>query len=141
MLADLEAPIAEAGADIRIETLPVVPGHAAELHQVFANLIQNALNYRSERPPQVRIDATREGDLWKFRVIDNGIGIPDDATESIFSPFERLHSYDEIQGHGLGLSICRKVVKYHGGRIGVVGADGGGAEFWFTLPAESQTAT
>jgi signal transduction histidine kinase len=81
----------------------------------------------------VTIDAGREGNLWRFDVSDNGIGIEAEHHERIFEPFKRLHAAEAYQGTGLGLSICKKIVEEFGGRIWVRSAPGAGATFSFTI--------
>jgi signal transduction histidine kinase len=106
------------------------------LAQVFQNLIANAIKFRrADEAPQVHVSATREGDLWRFSVADNGIGIPADQRERIFQIFHRLHTREEYPGTGIGLALCRRIVERHGGRIWVESEPGEGATFYFTLPA------
>jgi light-regulated signal transduction histidine kinase (bacteriophytochrome) len=136
---DLSRAIEESGAEIVVdEELPVVHGDASLLRLVFQNLIGNAIKFRSEATPRVEISVTREGDDWRFRVTDNGIGIDPEYAERIFVIFQRLHPRSQYEGTGIGLAMCRKVVEYHGGRmwLDTGSTTATGSTFFFTLPAE-----
>jgi light-regulated signal transduction histidine kinase (bacteriophytochrome) len=133
-LNHLEPWIRESGVKIETGPLPEVAGDRVQFVRVFQNLVSNALKYRAGAPLQIRIDAQRDGDAWIFSVQDNGMGIPAEYHEAIFSPFKRLHG-GEYQGSGVGLAICRRVVERHGGRIWVESSVGKGATFRFTIPA------
>ena len=129
----------DADAEVEIGPLPTVPGDDALLTQVFQNLIGNAIKFRSpDRPPRVRISAEREGDVWHFRCEDNGIGIDPQYADRIFVIFQRLHSKDLYGGTGIGLSLCKKIVEYHGGRIWIDTERNGapGTVVHWTLPVE-----
>jgi light-regulated signal transduction histidine kinase (bacteriophytochrome) len=133
-LANLRQSIESSGATIDIGRLPRVSGAPAQLSQVFQNLIGNAIKYRSEAPPRVTIRAVSAGDFWRFTVADNGIGFPPERSQSIFTMFQRLHGAGEYPGTGIGLSICKRIVLRHGGRIWADAEPGRGATFFFTLP-------
>lgn len=130
----LRLTVDEAGAEVHVGTLPSIRGDAGQLTQLFQNLIGNALKFRGEAPPRVRITAERRGVEWLFRVEDNGIGIDPAYAEKIFIIFQRLHGKSEYSGSGIGLSICKKIVTRHGGRIWVESSPGAGAAFCFTIP-------
>lgn len=136
VLADLRGALAGSGGTVEVGELPVVRADGSQLGQLFANLLGNALKYRGEEPPRVRVRAERSGDGYLFHVEDNGIGVPPEFHEQIFEPFRRLHSRDEYPGNGIGLAICRKIVDRHGGWIGVVSTPGRGSDFRFWLPDE-----
>lgn len=132
---DLSVLINETGAVIRAGALPTVPGNRRELIGVFSNLLSNALKYRGDDPPEVRIAAQERGDEWVIGVKDNGIGIAPAYHERIFELFRRLEKRSSDSGTGLGLAICARTIAQHGGRIWVESEEGEGATFWFTLPA------
>lgn len=127
--------IAETGAVITHDPLPVVDGNSAHFTEIFQNLIGNALKYRSEREPRIRIRARLQGTEWVISVQDNGIGIEAKYLERIFESLKRLHG-GEVPGTGLGLTICKKIVERYGGRIWVESQSGQGSTFFFTLPAQ-----
>jgi PAS domain S-box-containing protein len=136
VLRSLETPIREAGATVEVGEMPTVMADAAQLSQVFANLVSNAIKYRRpDVPTGVRITAEREEHFWRFAVADNGIGIEEEYFDRIFVIFQRLHTRDEYSGTGIGLAVVRKIVERHGGRIWVESAPGEGSTFYFTLPA------
>jgi PAS domain S-box-containing protein len=134
-LVNVQSRVQETGARIVRAPLPHVCGDRVQLTRLFQNLIINSIRYRSEQPPQIKIDAVRQGDGWLFSVRDNGIGIEPQYAEKVFGIFRRLHPRSERSGNGMGLAICKKIVTGHGGRIWVDSRLGEGATFRFTLPA------
>jgi light-regulated signal transduction histidine kinase (bacteriophytochrome) len=137
ILEDYEGLLQQTGGEVEYGALPSVHGDATQVRQLFQNLLGNAIKYRHpQRPPRIRIDAEAVGSRVRFRVSDNGIGIPADKRDEVFQAFRRLHSRDEYEGAGIGLSICEKIVERHGGEIRVVPVDGPGTAFEFTLPGE-----
>ena len=117
------------------DELPKLPVNAQQFIQLFQNLIGNALKFGGKAPPQVQVSARREGAEWIFSVRDNGIGIDPRHYERIFILFQHLHTRDLYPGTGIGLTLCKKIVEHHGGRIWVEPAPGTGTVFCFTLPA------
>jgi hypothetical protein len=133
---DRLAPVlAAAGAEVEADSLPTVHGDVFQLAQVFENLIGNAVKFRGEAPPEIRVTAEQRDGDWLFAVRDNGIGIDARYGIHIFTIFQRLHSRDEYGGTGIGLAISKKIVERHGGRIWVDSEMGKGSTFCFTLPA------
>jgi signal transduction histidine kinase len=131
----LEEPIRETGASITTANLPVITAFPLRMKQLFQNLISNALKYRSrERAPVIAIRAKDMGAEYQFAIEDNGCGIEQEHAGIIFQAFKRLHTRDEIEGSGLGLSICRKITEMHGGGIWVESEPGKGSIFYFTIP-------
>jgi signal transduction histidine kinase len=141
--ADLGRAIEESGASITVDgALPTVHGDASLLRAVFQNLIGNAIKFRGEDAPAVALSAEREGEFWRFRCTDNGIGIDPEYADRIFVIFQRLHPRTQYEGTGIGLAMCRKIVEYHGGRMWLDTSNGAGpgSTFYFTLPAEAETS-
>ncbi len=134
-LDDLQAAIAESGAVVTAETLPTVAGRGSQLGEVFRNLVSNAIKFHSALPPRVRVRAERQDRFWLFSVEDNGIGFEPAYAERIFQMFQRLHPASRYPGAGMGLSISRKIVLGHGGRMWAESQPGQGSTFRFTLPA------
>ncbi|RME61868.1 MAG: GAF domain-containing protein, partial [Caldilineae bacterium] len=120
-LLGLEHAIAEAGAEISYDALPVVYVDETQFGQLLQNLLSNALKFRGETPARIHIraQALEEEDMWLFSVQDNGIGIPKEHQKRIFQMFQRLHTREEYPGTGLGLALCKKIVERHGGQIWV----------------------
>ncbi len=141
VLTDLSLLIQEKGAVVTHDPLPTVMADASQLGRVFQNLIGNALKFCQEGIPEVHIGAEHGDREWRFRVRDNGIGIPPKDFERIFMMFERLHDQSEYPGTGIGLAICQKIVERHGGRIWVESEPGTGSTLWFTLPDRGPAAT
>ena len=136
VLTDLEMAIEESGAVVTHGTLPEVMGDAAQLRQVFQNLISNAIKFRGQEPPRIHVSCERSGDEWLFSVRDNGIGIDPQYADRLFVIFRRLHTKAEYPGTGIGLATCRRLVERHGGRIWLKSEPGKGSTFFFTLPVE-----
>ena len=131
----LESRLAESGGRVSHDPLPTVTADAAQLAQLFAALIDNALRFRGDAPPRIRVSACRAGDLWEFAVADNGIGIAPEYHARIFRIFQRLQPRERHPGNGLGLALCKRIVERFGGGIRVMSAPGEGATFRFTVPA------
>jgi PAS domain S-box-containing protein len=134
-LANLRGTLEENRVTVERGTLPAVAGDVGRLVPLFQNLVGNAVKFRSERPPHVRLAAERQGEFWTISCADNGIGIAAEDVERVFGLFERLHSRAAYPGTGVGLAICKRIVERHGGRIWVESTPGEGSTFRFTLPA------
>jgi light-regulated signal transduction histidine kinase (bacteriophytochrome) len=125
--------IQEARAHIHRDPLPTVSADEDLIAQVFQNLLANALKFRGPRPCEIRISAARDGADWVVSVRDNGIGFDPLAAERIFDVFTRLHR-GAYPGTGMGLTLCKRIVERHGGRIWAEATPGEGAAFSFSLP-------
>lgn len=125
--------------DVHFERDPLPPVECSppEIIRLFQNLVSNAIKYRSERPPVIRISCEPAPNSGRclFHVADNGTGIPASDREKVFEEFRRLHNRGDIDGTGLGLSMCRRIVERHGGRIACGSSADGGAVFSFDLPS------
>jgi signal transduction histidine kinase len=133
-LMNLELPIKENGAEIIVENLPTVNGDRMQLGQVLQNLVSNAIKFRGEARPEVRIGCSLDHEKWVFSVRDNGIGIDMDYAGRIFQMFQRLNSNDRYEGTGVGLAIVKKIVERHGGKVWVESQLGKGSTFFFSIP-------
>lgn len=136
IIDDFEVVLDESGATVGVGDLPVLPGDRAHLHQVFQNLISNAVKYRGERPLRIDITAQFEPEGWHFVVRDNGVGFRQEYAEKIFGMFTRLVSRREYEGTGIGLAIVAKIIINHGGRIWATSAPGVGTTIEFILPVD-----
>jgi PAS domain S-box-containing protein len=134
VISSLDATIAAADARIDYGELPVLQMNEVHLQQLLQNLIGNALKYRSEQAPFIRVDAEPSSGKWTIRVADNGIGIDPLHKDRIFEPFKRLHSNEKYPGTGIGLALCQKIVQRYGGHIWVESELGKGSTFCFTVP-------
>lgn len=134
-VSNLEMAIRDTGAVLMRDPMPRVMGDETQLIQLFQNLIGNALKFmRPEVKPAIHVGARRIGKAWELFVRDNGIGISPEYFDRIFIIFQRLHSKAEYPGTGIGLSLCKKIVERHGGRIWVESRPGEGTTFLFTIP-------
>lgn len=135
-VSDLELRVEETGASIEIGKLHPVESDPHLMRILFQNLLSNALKYRSEKAPVIRICSMELEKDIQVAVEDNGIGFEEKYADLIFKPFKRLHGRHEYEGTGMGLAICRKIAERHGGRIRVESAPGKGTTFKVTLPRE-----
>jgi two-component system, OmpR family, sensor histidine kinase KdpD len=121
--------------------LPSVAADAEQIERVIANLIDNAAKY-SPAASTIRVCARQVADVVVVRVEDRGLGIPAGHTELIFEPFfrEPAGPYPAKRGSGLGLSICRGIIRAHGGRIWAENRPGGGTTLTFTVPVAGPAA-
>jgi light-regulated signal transduction histidine kinase (bacteriophytochrome) len=123
--------------------LPTIMADAAQMELLMQNLIDNSFKYRRANVPlEIRLSAERHDEndhaMWEFALRDNGIGFESIYTERIFDLFRRLHSPDKYEGTGIGLTLCRRIVERHGGRIRAESAPGQGSTFLFTLPEQQR---
>jgi signal transduction histidine kinase len=129
---DLRPSLEGAGAMLETGELPEVEGDPRQLRRVLQNLVGNAVKFRGEAPLRVRVSVLRDSQEWVVTVRDNGVGVDPDHASRIFGMFSRAGNH--VEGAGIGLAVCRRIVEAHGGRIWVEPAAGGGSAFRFTLP-------
>ena len=136
-LGDLVAEVADdlrlslEGATLEIGELPEIEGDPRQLRRVLQNLLGNAVKYRGAAPLRIEVSALRDSREWVVTVRDNGLGVDPDQATRIFGMFSRANQ--QVDGVGIGLAVCRRIVEAHGGRIWVESA-GAGSAFRFTLP-------
>ena len=131
VVQDLGATITHEGATVEVEALPRVMGDETRLRQVFQNLVANALKFRSEAAPHVRIEARRAGPDWAIHIRDNGVGFDPEMAERIFQPFQRLQT--DKPGTGIGLAVARRIVRECRGTIRAESDGANGATFILSL--------
>ncbi|MBK8173988.1 MAG: PAS domain S-box protein [Rhodospirillales bacterium] len=140
-MQNLAQAIADACAQIQVQTLPTVLGNKEQMVMLLQNILGNAIKFhRADIVPQIRVRAEDKGNHWEIIIDDNGIGIPADQTKRVFELFQRLHTREEYLGTGIGLALCRQIVQSHGGTIGVNSQPGEGSSFFFTLPSFASSA-
>ncbi len=132
---ELSAETGATGAVITSCQLPVVRASQKLIKLLFRHLLENAIKFRRNLPPEVMISADRKNDAWEIEFRDNGMGIEPAFLDKIFIIFRKLHS-DEARypGSGTGLAVCKKIAELHGGTIGVTSTPGEGTTFKITLP-------
>ena len=148
LLEDLEMTVEEKKATIFVDDLPAIPVIRGQMRQVFQNLISNALKFTQKGiSPHIVIRSTDEldgfsgaegfsGKFYHIHVKDNGIGFDEKYSKNIFNLFEKLHSKDDYEGSGIGLTICKKIIEKHHGYISVKTKPGAGSDFIVSLPVE-----
>jgi light-regulated signal transduction histidine kinase (bacteriophytochrome) len=137
VLSNLKSSIIKNNAEITHDALPVIYANENQISRVFQNLIGNAIKFKKpDEPPRIHISARKDEERgeYLFSVSDNGIGMESQYMERIFVIFQRLHTRDVYKGTGIGLSIVKRIVERHGGRIWVESALGVGSTFYFTIP-------
>lgn len=132
--ANLIQSVKESDAEIVTENLPSLRVERDRVVQVFQNLIGNAIKFRGNTRPRIRVTGNLKDSEWEVCVSDNGIGIGEEYKDKIFQIFQRLHARTEYPGSGIGLSICKKIIERMHGKIWVESELGVGSRFYFTIP-------
>jgi signal transduction histidine kinase len=133
---ELAVELEQVGAEFVVKgPLPAVRADRDRIRQVFVNLIDNTLKFRSEdRPLRIEVGCQKQEGFYRFHVADNGIGITPQYHEKMFVPFQQLDP--KAEGMGIGLALVKKIVEHHGGRTWMESKEAQGASFYFTLPTE-----
>ena len=132
---DMAFALEERKVDLRIQPeLPTITCEPIRLKQVFENLTSNAIKFNDKPQPVVEVACEEDDGFYTFSVRDNGIGIDKRHHQKIFQMFQRLGSREEHEGTGAGLTICKKIVEAHGGKVWVESKPGEGSTFSFTIP-------
>jgi len=146
VISDLEPRIVSTGASVKITDLPAIEADQAQMHQLFLNLIANALKFhRPDVKPSISVagsvEVSEDGAMAKIAVTDNGIGFDMRHSDRIFGMFERLHGRNTFDGTGVGLATCRKIAERHGGSLTAWGEPDAGSVFTLTLPVRQANLT
>ncbi len=141
VIEDLEDSISETNGIVCAEGLPTLEADPIQMHQLFQNLISNALKFhKKEQTPKIELVAKPvKEDSWDINVSDNGIGLDAEQKEKIFQPFVRLHGRSAFAGSGIGLAICERIVARHNGKIKVCSSGEMGSTFQVTLPMKQNS--
>jgi PAS domain S-box-containing protein len=151
VLDDFELKISETSAWVTLEELPVVEASPQQMNQLFYNLISNSLKFRNDQVKAEIVIRARLLDssevsqypelvpsmtYYDITVADNGIGFNPKYERQIFEVFKRLHTRVKYEGTGIGLALCRKIARNHGGEIFAQSVEGHGSEFHVLLPKQ-----
>jgi signal transduction histidine kinase len=120
--------------------LPMVVSDKSYLAEIFYNLIDNAIKFRSVVPCQIHVTAKKESSFWLFTITDNGKGIPEESLKDVFIAFTKLEPDSKYANSGLGLAVCQRNIKELGGEIWATSTLGQGSAFHFTLPIQNPEA-
>ncbi|MGB1301738.1 MAG: sensor histidine kinase, partial [Pseudoalteromonas tetraodonis] len=152
VLSDLEIAINESNAQVITVDMPIIQADPSQMHQLFLNLISNAVKFRApnvnpvidisfERISEFSEDHNSKVSWHVITVKDNGIGFSAEYADKIFVPFQRLHGRSQYKGTGVGLSVCRRIVERHGGTITAISTPNEGATFIIKLPVDAELFT
>jgi len=118
--------------------LPVIETERTRITQVFQNLLSNAVKYMDKPKGEIKVGCTNANDFWKFSISDNGPGIEERHFERIFQIFQTLQTRDDFESTGIGLTIVKKIVEMHGGKIWLESTPSKGTTFFFTAPKNNK---
>jgi light-regulated signal transduction histidine kinase (bacteriophytochrome) len=130
----LDSQIKEKKAVVHYDGLPKINVDRNLIELLFQNLLNNAIKFHSELPPRIKVTAEPNGDMCVLAIEDNGIGIDEKYADRVFQMFQRLNPREAYEGNGIGLSVARRIVERHGGRIWFKSRPLIGTTFYFTLP-------
>ena len=134
VVESLDEKIREAGATVTHDALSQITANETQIIQLFQNLIENAIKFKSEEPPRIHVSAQAKKNQWIFSFSDNGVGIAPEYKDRVFVIFQRLHNREAYPGTGIGLAICKKIVEQHAGQIWVETKPRKGTEIRFSWP-------
>jgi len=138
-MKDLYQLIRERNVSLEIYDMPEIWCEPNQIGIVFYNLINNGIKFNTKEHPIIRIRAEEsDQDTWIFSVSDNGIGIDEKYQSKIFEVFRRLHTREEYEGTGIGLSLCQKIINRHGGKIWVESKVDEGTTFYFSIKSQKK---
>ncbi len=135
-LHKLKSYIAEKNAEVEVITspLPAILGEFKQIGIIFYQLIKNGIQFNTSDKPLIQISIEPIEDMWHFHVKDNGIGIKDGNENNIYNVFYRLNGRPNAENTGIGLALCKKIVRRHSGEIWYTSEEGKGTTFSFSLP-------
>jgi light-regulated signal transduction histidine kinase (bacteriophytochrome) len=135
VFAELATPEARQRIEFTLGTLLPAKGDPPLIHQVWVNLLENAIKFSSkEEQAIVAVESTQSENEAIYSIRDNGAGFDMEFADELFSAFKRLHTNREFEGTGVGLAIVQRIIHRHGGRVWAEGEVGEGATFYFSLP-------
>ena len=138
-ISSLKTQIEDEDVEITYDKLPKVTADSGQLLRLFQNLVENAIKFRQFAvQPKIHISCRAHDNEYVFSVADNGIGIEEQYFDRIFTIFQRLHTKEEYEGTGIGLSVAKRIVERHGGRIWVESEPNIGSTFYFSIPIVKQ---
>ncbi len=137
-LSDL---IIESDAQVNYDELPAIEAYPKQLHLLFKNLISNSIKFRRLNiKPCIEISCDFKDECWQFSVQDNGIGFEEKYSQKILMIFQRLHPYHKVEGNGIGLALCNKIIEAHQGKLWVKSDTNQGSTFYFSIPKNLKKA-
>ncbi len=134
MFEEIKSGVPERNLQMKIKKLPPTRGDRSMIHQVFVNLLNNAVKFTAPKKAVIEVGGRVEGDEKVYYVKDNGVGFDMKYVDKLFRVFQRLHSVEEFEGTGIGLALVKRIIKRQGGRVWAEGNINKGATFYFTLP-------
>ncbi len=132
---DLNKVLSDRKVHITASKMPTIMADRSQMFQLFLNLISNAVKYNESKEPDLVIKARRNGANYVISFADNGIGIAEEYREKVFEIFQRLHPREKYSGTGIGLTLCKRIVERHKGKIWVEKNGSKGSVFYVSLPA------
>ena len=135
VVGELQSTLGDRTVEWDLKPLPATQADRALMHQVWVNLLGNALKFtRRQEAAIIEVGCRPAGDEDIYYVKDNGVGFDMQFAHKLFGVFQRLHRYEEFEGTGVGLALVQRIIQRHGGRVWAEGQINGGACFYFSLP-------